>query len=273
MKKTLCSTAAAALFILALAGCAGPVRLEDRPPQPTPAVTAEPSTGPTGPVESEAISFSAGNKLSMDNAPEDSPASAESTPSPEDNPASAGPTPSPEPGPTAKPSAAPAPQTVPAPQSTPTPQATPAPQATPTPQTSPAPQETPAPAKGAIQFNVTMRKGAGESPAPSAAPEPGPTPVPPVQSEPPVETPPPAFSIDHWIAYAQSCARSAGLDLNPTATACWDNPITAGAHCVYLERDIQSRLNRYGRDESITAVWIWAEPRADGSYDLYIGYA
>lgn len=65
----------------------------------------------------------------------------------------------------------------------------------------------------------------------------------------------------------------AGLDLNPTATACWDNPITAGAHCVYLERDIQSRLNRYGRDESITAVWIWAEPRADGSYDLYIGYA
>ena len=88
-----------------------------------------------------------------------------------------------------------------------------------------------------------------------------------------METPPPAFSIDHWIAYAQSCARSAGLDLDPTATACWDNPITAGAHCVYLERDIQSRLNRYGRDESITAVWIWAEPRADGSYDLYIGYA
>lgn len=266
MKKVLYSTAAAALFILSLAGCAGPVRSEDRPPQPTPAVTAEPSTGPTGPVESEAISFSAGNKLSVDS-PENSPASAESTPSPEDGPASAGPTPSPEPGPTAKPSAAPVPQT------DPTPQVKPAPQATPTPQATPEPQETPAPAKGAIQFNVTTQKGAGESPTPSAAPEPELTPVPPVQSEPPVETPPPAFSIDHWIAYAQSCARSAGLGLDPTATACWDNPITAGAHCVYLERDIQSRLNRYGRDESITAVWIWAEPRSDGSYDLYIGYA
>lgn len=83
----------------------------------------------------------------------------------------------------------------------------------------------------------------------------------------------PAFNINHWISYAQNYARSTGLNLDPTATACWDNPITAGAHCVYLERDIQSRLNRYARDENITDVWIWAEPRADGSYDLYIGYA
>ena len=37
--------------------------------------------------------------------------------------------------------------------------------------------------------------------------------------------------------------------------------------------DIQSRLNRYAKDETIQDVWIWAEPRADGSYDLYIGYA
>ena len=39
-----------------------------------------------------------------------------------------------------------------------------------------------------------------------------------------------------------------------------------------FERDIESRLNRYSRDEDITNVWIWAEERSDGSYDLYIGY-
>lgn len=64
-----------------------------------------------------------------------------------------------------------------------------------------------------------------------------------------------------------------GLNLDPTATACWDNPITAGAHCAYLERDIQSRLNRYANDDTILDVWIWAESRTDGSYNLYIGYA
>ena len=66
---------------------------------------------------------------------------------------------------------------------------------------------------------------------------------------------------------------SVGLRLESSAVDCWDNPITAGAHSLYLERDIQSRLNRYARDEDITDVWIWAEERPDGSYDLYIGYA
>ena len=42
---------------------------------------------------------------------------------------------------------------------------------------------------------------------------------------------------------------------------------------LYIQRDIESRLNRYNRDEDITAVWIWAEQRTDGDYDLYIGYA
>jgi len=64
-----------------------------------------------------------------------------------------------------------------------------------------------------------------------------------------------------------------GLNLNSTAVDCWDNPITAGAHCIYLERDIQSRLNRYAKDDTIQDVWIWTESRSDGSYDLYIGYA
>ena len=63
------------------------------------------------------------------------------------------------------------------------------------------------------------------------------------------------------------------LRLESSAVDCWDNPISAGTHCYYLGRDIQSRLNRYARDEDITDVWIWAEARSDGKYDLYIGYA
>ncbi|MDE6591399.1 MAG: hypothetical protein K2K53_13890, partial [Oscillospiraceae bacterium] len=108
---------------------------------------------------------------------------------------------------------------------------------------------------------------------PEPTSEPTPTPTLPAESDPTVESTPPAFNINHWISYAQSYARGAGLNLDPTATACWDNPIAAGAHSAYLERDIQSRLNRCARDESITDVWIWAEPRTDGSYDFYIGYA
>ena len=83
----------------------------------------------------------------------------------------------------------------------------------------------------------------------------------------------PEFDIQMWIDYAAEYAGNVGLNLSPDATACWDNPITAGSHSLYLERDIQSRLNRYSRDAEITDVWIWAEERSDGSYDLYIGYA
>lgn len=89
----------------------------------------------------------------------------------------------------------------------------------------------------------------------------------------PEPDPEPVFDIDYWIGYAKSYARSVGLNLDGTATDCWDNPITAGPHSTCLERDIQSRLNRYGKDEEITDVWIWAVPLGNGSYDLYIGYA
>lgn len=58
-----------------------------------------------------------------------------------------------------------------------------------------------------------------------------------------------------------------------SAVDCWDNPITAGAYSACLDRDIESRLNRYSHDKDITDVWIWAEARSDGRYDLYIGYA
>ena len=115
-------------------------------------------------------------------------------------------------------------------------------------------------------------------------PKPAPTQPPaeePPQSEPPQESTPPEepavpdFNIQTWIDFAAEYAtsESVGLNLSPDATACWDNPITAGAHSSCLQRDIESRLNRYSRDEDITDVWIWAEERPDGNYDLYIGYA
>lgn len=251
MKKALYSTAAAALFLFALSGCAdtAPVQTKDHPPQPTVEITLAPSAESTGPAESETISFSA------DNAPlaQDSTANEDG-----ENPVKL--------ELPAEPSPAPAPQTVQVPQ------VMPAPQAVQAPQESPASQETPPPAKGTIKFDVTTQKEAEENPAPSATLEPAPTPVPPMETPPPASAGP-VFNIDHWLTYTQNYARSAGLNLDPTATACWDNPITAGAHCTYLERDIQSRLNRYANDGTILDVWIWAEPRTDGSYDLYIGYA
>lgn len=100
-----------------------------------------------------------------------------------------------------------------------------------------------------------------------------------VKTEPPKVTAqvatekPTPFDIEHWIAYARSYAEIKGLVLSDTAVDCWDNPIRAGAHCIYLERDIKSRLNRYAKDEDITDVWIWAEATGNDCYDLYIGYA
>ena len=97
----------------------------------------------------------------------------------------------------------------------------------------------------------------------------------PQEPESPAEEEPtePAFDIQTWIDYAKAYAESIGLRMESSAVDCWDNPISVGTHCSYLERDIQSRLNRYARDEDIPDVWIWAEARSDGKYDLYIGYA
>ena len=83
----------------------------------------------------------------------------------------------------------------------------------------------------------------------------------------------PAFDIDCWISYAKITAVSLGLTLDSSATDCWDNPITAKPTCIYLERDINSRLNRYAKDGEITAVWIWYECVGTSSYQIYIGYA
>lgn len=96
----------------------------------------------------------------------------------------------------------------------------------------------------------------------------------PVITEPePTPEPEPAFDIEHWISYAKSTAVSLGLTLDSSATDCWDNPITAKPTCIYLERDINSRLNRYAKDGEITAVWIWYECVGTSSYLIYIGYA
>ena len=81
------------------------------------------------------------------------------------------------------------------------------------------------------------------------------------------------FDINYWITFAKEYAVSIGLILDSEAVDCWDNPIRAGVHCIYLERDIQSRLNRYAKDEDITDVWIWAEAMGKDCYDIYIGYA
>lgn len=104
-----------------------------------------------------------------------------------------------------------------------------------------------------------------EEPKPAEQPQP----TEPTQEE-PTE---PAFDIGYWIGFAKSYAESVGLTLNSEAVYCWDNPIDADASCIYLERDIQSRLNRYAADADITDVWVWYESVSAGSYLIYIGYA
>ena len=116
-----------------------------------------------------------------------------------------------------------------------------------------------------------------ENTSPTEAPTQAPSPAEEestIPSQPVEETQPePEFEISYWISFAKNYAKSIGLNLDAAAVDCWDNPITAGSHCIYLERDIKNRLNRYNKDEDITDVWIWAVDLGNGSYDLYIGYA
>ena len=119
---------------------------------------------------------------------------------------------------------------------------------------SPAPSETEQPISPAT-----------EEPKPSEPPQPTQP-----STEPPAE---PSFDIGYWVNFAKSYAESVGLTLNSEAVYCWDNPIDADAGCIYLERDIQSRLNRYAADADITDVWVWYESVSAGSYLIYIGYA
>ena len=97
--------------------------------------------------------------------------------------------------------------------------------------------------------------------------------VPAISEPEPTPKPEPTFDIDCWISYAKSTAVSLGLTLDSSATDCWDNPISAEQGCIYLERDINSRLKRYAEDKSITDVWIWYECVGTDKYLIYIGYA
>ena len=117
--------------------------------------------------------------------------------------------------------------------------------------------------------------------------EPPKTPAEAVEAEKPteipetVETPPESateppkaeFDVNYWIDFARSYALQIGLEIDPTAVDCWDNPTTANADCIYLERDLTHRLDRYNRDDDITAVNIWAESLGNENYLIYIAYA
>ena len=117
--------------------------------------------------------------------------------------------------------------------------------------------------------------------------EPPKTPAEAVEAEKPteipetVETPPESvteppkaeFDVNYWVGFARSYALQIGLEIDPTAVDCWDNPTTANADCIYLERDLTHRLDRYKRDDDITAVNIWAESLGNGNYLIYIAYA
>ena len=104
-------------------------------------------------------------------------------------------------------------------------------------------------------------------------PEPPATSVETEQEPEPEPEPEPTFDIISWISSAQGVAVSKGLTLESSAVDCWDNPITANPDCIYLERDINSRMSRYAKDEDITDVWIWYECVGTNSYLIYVGYA
>ena len=131
-----------------------------------------------------------------------------------------------------------------------------------------APTESNAPASEETKQPPVLPEEPEETESPTKEPS-----APAITEPKPTPEPEPAFDIDCWISYAKSTAVSLGLTLDSSATDCWDNPITAKPTCIYLERDINSRLNRYAKDGEITAVWIWYECVGTSSYLIYIGYA
>ena len=131
-----------------------------------------------------------------------------------------------------------------------------------------APTESNAPASEEAKQSPVIPEKLEKTESPTKEPS-----VPAITEPEPTPETEPVFDIEHWISYAKSTAVSLGLTLDSSATDCWDNPITAKPTCIYLERDINSRLKRYAEDKSITDVWIWYECIGTGSYLIYIGYA
>lgn len=88
----------------------------------------------------------------------------------------------------------------------------------------------------------------------------------------PTQPPAPAFDVSGYVSFARSYGQSIGLSLDSTATACWDDPLTANSGCAYLERDLKDRLDWYAAS-GFTAFCVWAEDTGGGNYLIYIGYA
>lgn len=84
--------------------------------------------------------------------------------------------------------------------------------------------------------------------------------------------PEPSFDVSRYICYGKSYGAGIGLALDSSAVSCWDDPITANASCIYLERDIRDRLDWY-LASGYTAFWVWSADLGGGSYQIYIGYA
>ena len=131
-----------------------------------------------------------------------------------------------------------------------------------------APTESNAPASEEAKQPPVLPEKPEETESPTEEPS-----VPAIREPEPTPKPEPTFDIEHWISYAKSMAVSLGLTLDSSATDCWDNPISAEQGCIYLERDINSRLKRYAEDESITDICIWYEYVGTDKYLIYIGYA
>ena len=131
-----------------------------------------------------------------------------------------------------------------------------------------APTESNAPASEEAKQPPVLPEKPEETESPTEEPS-----VPAIREPEPTPKPEPTFDIEHWISYAKSMAVSLGLTLDSSATDCWDNPISAEQGCIYLERDINSRLKRYAEDESITDICIWYECVGTDKYLIYIGYA
>lgn len=127
--------------------------------------------------------------------------------------------------------------------------------------------ETQAPAS---QPSAPQPQPSEPTPAPSpTTPEPT---APPVSDPEPTPTPEPEFNISQWVQFGKDYGTQIGLTLDSSATACWDNPLTANARSLYLQEDIIDTLNSYKNDGFIH-FWVWSEAQGGGSYLLYIGYA
>jgi TolA-binding protein len=107
---------------------------------------------------------------------------------------------------------------------------------------------------------------------PTAPPASQPSTPPAQKPEPMPEPAQPYFDVTRYVGYAKSYGQGIGLTLDSTATTCWDDPITANAGCIYLERDIRDRLDWY-LASGYTAFWVWSVDNGGGNYQIYIGYA